>query len=235
MIKKSGQQIEAREIEKTPRPPGMFPDLVEALTSLCFSEDKKQKADVLFVFGSNIIQQQLASKICGLLEEGITKKVIITGGIPSYESIILQPIPESEQILSHIPRELFSDVVFIQENNSKNSLENVLETSLIYNFSGDRSVMFLSHSYASMRSKLTLKKICPDKLLVSQPYDIPSESKKYPISRKHWFKTSFGQAVVWGEFLRFIRYGEREDFPIGDVRENIQRVKELLRERSISY
>jgi DUF218 domain-containing protein len=234
MINKTALQAEKREIEKSPRAPEMFPELINALTDLCFAEDKKQKADLLFVFGSNIIQQQLAKKICGLLEDGIVKKVIITGGIASYENIILQSVPESEQILSYIPIEKFSDVVFIKENNSKNSLENVLEAKLIYNFNDDEKIIFMSHSYASMRSKLTLKKICPDKKLLSHPYDIPTESKRYPISKKFWWKTVYGQAVVWGEFLRFIKYGERKDFPIDDVQEQLTRIKKILAEKNIN-
>jgi hypothetical protein len=234
MINKTALQSEKREIEKSPRTPEMFPELINALTDLCFAKDKKQKADLLFVFGSNIIQQQLAKKICSLLEDGIVKKVIITGGIASYENIILQSIPESEQILSHIPTEKFSDVIFIKENNSKNSLENVLEANLIYNFSNDEKIIFMSHSYASMRSKLTLKKICPDKILLSHPYDVPTESKRYPISKKFWWKTIYGQAVVWGEFLRFVKYGERQDFPVNDVEEQLNKIKKILAEKNIN-
>lgn len=227
-------QLQTREIEKTPQPPEMFPELVDALSRLCFTEDKKQNVDVIFVFGSNIIQQQLAKKISKLLEEGLSKKVIISGGIASYENIILPKLPESEIILSHIPVHQFGDITFIKEVNSKNSLENVLETSLIYDFSKDNSILFLSHSYASTRSKLTLKKICSEHQLISHPYDIPSESKRYPISRKHWWKTIYGQAVVWGEFLRIIKYGEREDFPVEDVREQLKEIKHLLGQRNVA-
>ena len=234
MTNKTVWQSEKREVEKSPRAPVMFPELIDALTRLCFVEDRKEKADLLFVFGTNIIQQQLAKKICGLLEEGIVKKVIVTGGIPSYENIILQSIPESELILSHIPTEKFEDVLFLKENNSKNSLENVLEANQIYDFRPDEKIIFMSHSYASMRSKLTLKKICPDKILLSQPYDIPTESKRYPISRKSWWKTVYGQAVVWGEFLRFIKYGERNDFPIDEVREQLNGLKRMISEKNIA-
>lgn len=234
MVKKTVLQSEKREIEKSPRAPVMFPELIDALTGLCFAEDRKEKADVLFVFGTNIIQQQLAKKICVLLEEGIVKKVIITGGVASYENIILQSIPESELILSHIPTEKFNDVQFIKENNSKNSLENVLEANLIYDFRPDEKIIFMSHSYASMRSKLTLKKICPDKILLSHPYDIPTESKRYPISKKFWWKTVYGQAVVWGEFLRFVKYGERNDFPIDEVQGKLSEVKKILTAKNIA-
>ena len=232
MINKNPLQSEKREIEKAPLAPQMFPELIDALTDLCFAKDKKQTADLLFVFGSNIIQQQLAKKICTLLEDRIVKKVIITGGVASYEHIILQPVPESEQILSHIPTEKFNDVIFIKEIKSKNSLENVLEANLIYDFNKDEKIIFMSHSYASMRSKLTLKKICPDKKLLSHPYDVPTESKRYPISKKFWWKTIYGQAVVWGEFLRFIKYGERRDIPIDDISEKLENIKKILAQKN---
>jgi uncharacterized SAM-binding protein YcdF (DUF218 family) len=232
MINKTVLQQEKREIEKAPAAPQMFPELINALSDLCFAKDKKQHADLLFVFGSNIIQQQLAKKICDILEEGIVKKVIITGGIASYEHIILQPIPESEQILSYIPTEKFKDVIFIKEEKSKNSLENVLEANLIYDFNKDEKIIFMSHSYASMRSKLTLKKICPDKKLISQPYDIPTESKRHPISKKYWWKTIYGQAVVWGEYLRFIKYGERKDIPTDEVFEKLENIKRILAQKN---
>ena len=74
MTKQNALPLEKREIEKAPQAPKMFPELIDALSDLCFAEDKKQKADLLFVFGSNIIQQQVAKKICSLLEDEIVKK-----------------------------------------------------------------------------------------------------------------------------------------------------------------
>ena len=107
-------------------------------------------------------------------------------------------------------------------------MENVLEANSMYDFINDEKIIFMSHSYASMRSKLTLKKICADKILISHPYDVPTESKRYPISKKFWWKTIYGQAVVWGEFLRFIKYGERKDIPVDDISDKLENVKKIL-------
>jgi DUF218 domain len=217
-----------REIKKNPDIPDMTQALVEQLTNLCFVEKTKKQADLLFVFGSNIMQEKLAGIICRLLKQGHFRKVLITGGIADYDRNDLQFRPESEQILSYIPQEVFKSIRFITETVSKNSLENVTEAQKIYDFSQDTEILFLSHSYASRRSKLTLKNICPEKSLFAYPYDIPSGNSSYPVSKASWWKTWIGQSMVWGEYLRILKYGERGDFPIEEVQAQIDSIRKLV-------
>ncbi len=99
---KKQTRLKTREIEKIPRTPHLFPELVAALSQLCFVEDVPRKADLIFVFGSNVQQADIAAVVCQLLKENISKKVIITGGTADYENSYFEPAAESRQILSHI-------------------------------------------------------------------------------------------------------------------------------------
>ena len=226
MRPKSNQE-QLREISKTPVPPVIFPELARALTDLCFSYDEKEPADLIFIFGTNVIQKEVSSIIRGLLLENISKTLLITGGVADYRHTNYENIPESEKIMLYLDKSEFSDISFLIEKISKNTLENVLEAKKIFDFSAINTVMFLSHSYASMRSRLTLKKIFPHGKILSFPYDIPSEQENMPIGRDTWTKSRYGPSVIWGEFLRFTTYGERGDFPIEEVKEKIEKVKLL--------
>ncbi len=217
-----------REIAKIPETPQLSEALVTALTELCFAEDPLERADLLLVFGSNTMQEDLAKLIGRLLEQGLAKTVIITGGIANYLYTRMDGIPESEVILSHIPTRQFPEVRFLTETHSRNSLENVLEAQKIHPFKKEESIIFLSHAHASGRSRLTLKKICPGNKLISHPYEVPMGPGKELLRRSDWWKHSQGKAMVWGEFLRFLKYGERGDIPIDDkVKGKIGNIKRL--------
>lgn len=228
-MSKKSMRLESREIEKIPKTPRLSPELVDALTRLCFLEDEPEPADLIFVFGSNINHLEIAAMISGLLQKNISRKVIITGGKAEYENSHFDEIAESEQILSHIPCSDYPDAIFIRESLSKNSLENVVEAARIYDFSKEPSILFISHSYASRRSRLTMQRICGDAKLISYPFDIPAPgSAKERVSRKRWWKTAAGKSMVWGEYLRFLTYGERGDFPIDEIRNQLETISRLL-------
>ncbi|HTQ28184.1 MAG TPA: ElyC/SanA/YdcF family protein [Puia sp.] len=222
------QAARKREIKKNPEVPDLTPELVDGLTRLCFAEKAKKPVDLLFVFGSNIEQQKLAAHIMKLLRAGISRKVILTGGVADYDMAHVSPVPESQQIFSHIAAEEFSGIHFIRETTSRNSLENVTEAGKIYDFRQDHSILFLSHSYASTRCRLTLKKICPDKEILAWPYDIAAGPGGHPVSRASWWRTPIGQSVVWGEFLRIVKYGDRGDFSTEEVRPQLDQILGML-------
>jgi uncharacterized SAM-binding protein YcdF (DUF218 family) len=215
-----------REIAKLPETPQLSGPLIVALTELCFTEDPLEQADLLLVFGSNTMQEELAKLIGGLLEQHLAKTVIITGGIANYLYTPTNGIPESEVILSHIPTQQFPGVRFLTETHSRNSLENVLEAQKLRHFKREESIIFLSHAHASGRSRLTLKKICPENKLISHPYEVPMGPGQELLRRSDWWKYSQGRAMVWGEFLRFLKYGERGDIPIdNEAKDKIAQIR----------
>jgi hypothetical protein len=46
------------------------------------------------------------------------------------------------------------------------------------------------------------------------------------LRKSDWWKHSQGRAMVWGEFLRFLKYGERGDILVDEeAKEKIEEVK----------
>jgi uncharacterized SAM-binding protein YcdF (DUF218 family) len=226
-MKDTKQGSGAREISKLPQAPPISDDLIKALTELCFSEDPLEKAGVLLVFGSNILQEELSRLIDRLLEQDLAKTVIITGGLADYDHTQTGKRAESEAILSHIRIQRFPAVRFLTETHSRNSLENVLEARKLYPLEKERSILFLSHAHASGRSRLTLKKISPHSKLISHPYEVPMGDGQNILRKSDWWRNPLGTAMIWGEFLRIVKYGERGDISIEEIRDRIKHIKQL--------
>ncbi|MGN7785630.1 ElyC/SanA/YdcF family protein [Niabella sp. 22666] len=202
-----------REIERHPEVPFFSLKIRELLSGLCFRQDKPQRSDLIFAFGTNIIPEILAGRIEELLGNKIAETVLITGGIANYINTEYKNIPESDLIYSAMDRSKFPGIKFILERRSKNNLENVLFSASKFPFSQANTITCLSHSYASRRSVQTLKRIFPGTIF-SYPYDIPSEKEGINITLNNWWETERGRSLVWGEFLRIRTYGGRGDFPL---------------------
>lgn len=223
-----------REISKVPACPDMDAALVSALTELCFQEESLMASDLLFVFGSNVQHREIAHIIRYMLDSALVNQVMITGGIANYNGSFYKKQAESEQIKSYIPLEKYADKKIHTENQSKNIIENIIEAQKVFSFEHIRSMTFLSHSYASTRAALSLKRFFPDIALHCIPLPLPSDLSKYPISRQMWSKTDYGRGLVWGEYLRLQKYGTRGDFPIEDIQANLDEVKRLSEQKSLS-
>ncbi|TCC88460.1 YdcF family protein [Pedobacter hiemivivus] len=223
-----------REILKVPASPDMDAELISALTTLCFQEESLVASDLLFVFGSNVQHREIADIITYMLNAGFVNQVLITGGIANYSGSFYKKEAESEQIKSHIPVEKYADKKIYTENKSKNIIENIVEAQKIVSFANIRSITFLSHSYASTRAALSLKRFFPTVELHCIPLPLTTDIAKYPISRQMWSKTVYGRDLVWGEYLRLLTYGERGDFPIDGIRNELDHVKQLSEKKSLS-
>jgi hypothetical protein len=223
-----------REISKIPECPDMDNALISALTDLCFQEESITGSDLLFVFGSNVQHREIADIIKYMLDNELVDQVLITGGIANYNGSFYKNLAESEQIKSFIPQEKYKDKRIYTENKSKNIIENIIEAKKIISFKNIRSMTFLSHSYASTRAALSLKKYFPEIKLHCIPLPLPTDFLKYPISRQMWSKTEYGRGLIWGEYLRLLTYGERGDFPIDEIREALDHVKALTEQKSLS-
>lgn len=218
-----------REILKHPKPPKLTTELVSLLTHLCFYDRPIQSASVLFVFGSNILHQKIGHKINHFLETYSFDTVLLTGGIANYKASFFESTAESELLLHYIPTSKFPQINFIIEKQSRNTLENVVYANELFNFSAIQSLSFLSHSYASMRSYLTLKKVCQATNFYNYPIPIPSKQSGPLITQSTWFETAEGQALVWGEYLRFATYGKRGDFPTQEVDTIVDQIQQHLK------
>ncbi|SHG62555.1 YdcF family protein [Pedobacter caeni] len=217
-----------REISKTPHCPIMDPELVSVLTDLCFQKENINPSDLLFVFGSNVKHKEIAGIIADLLDTEIIDKVIITGGVANFGGSYYHHKPESESIMSFIPEKKYKDKQIVLETVSKNTLENVVEARKVFCFDQVKTITFISHSYASTRAALTLKRFFPEVTLYCIPFPLPSDQQEFPVNRQLWSKTKYGQSLVLGEYLRLITYGKRGEFPIEDIQALLNQVHDHL-------
>ncbi|MCK8495506.1 YdcF family protein [Spirosoma sp. RP8] len=169
--------------------------------------------DFLFVFGSNVFQHQLAQLINQAIETTGVKLILITGGVARYNDLRIDSVAESERILAAIKYRDRTDLRFILETISTNTLENVVEARKAYNFQVSKQMLFIAHSYATMRSYL----FHAQGEITGWPLVLPSEVEGYGVSQADWHKSAKGRALIWGEYLRFEAYGRRGDFPIQAV------------------
>lgn len=222
-----------REIVKVPQSPDMDAELIAALTNLCFQEESLVSSDLLFVFGSNVQHREIAGVISYMLNMELVNQVLITGGVANYKDSFYKKEAESEQIKSFIPMEKYGDKQVYTENKSKNIIENIVEARKVFSFKNIRSMTFLSHSYASTRAALSLKRFFPSIALHCIPLPLPTDYLKYPISKQMWSKTEYGRGLVWGEYLRLKTYGERGDFPITEIRNSLDHIHNLSLQKSL--
>ncbi|WP_244614397.1 ElyC/SanA/YdcF family protein [Elizabethkingia argenteiflava] len=131
-----------REILKYPSPPCLTPDLINLLTQLCFYDKKIESAQLLFVFGSNILHDEIGMKLTNLLRENKFDILLITGGIANYNDSLYENSAESELILKHIPLAEFPKIQLIMERKSKNTLENVRYANSLLNLSTIKKLPF---------------------------------------------------------------------------------------------
>lgn len=223
-----------REISKVAPSPEMDAEMIAALTSLCFQEESLTASDLLFVFGSNVQHREIADIIRYMLDAQLINQVLITGGIANYNGSFYDKKAESEQIKSYIPVEKYLDKRIITECNSKNIIENIIEAKKVFSFEHVKSMTFLSHSYASTRAVLSLKRFFPSIALHCIPLPLPSGLSRYPISRQMWSKTEYGRGLIWGEYLRLLTYGQRGDFPIAEIQSSLNQIKLMTEQKSLS-
>lgn len=188
-----------REIAKLPNVPYLSDVLIINLSDLCFYQSPITASNILFVFGSNILHKEIANEISRTLIEFKIPTVIITGGIANYSASYFEPIAESELIFSNIAKEKFPETRFIIEKESKNTLENVEFSKSLFDFSKIQNLIFFSHSYASMRSYLTLKKYCKNASFSNYQINIPTDIQGITVDKDNWYKTEHGRRFVWGE------------------------------------
>ncbi|MDR2269505.1 MAG: YdcF family protein [Sphingobacterium sp.] len=187
-----------REISKFPELPTLSDNLIAGLTELCFYRKTIPAPDIIFVFGSNILHQEIGQQLSELLNKFQVPRVIITGGIANYNSSFYEPIAESELIFKNVPDNDFPNTCFIIENKSTHTLENVDYARALYDFSKAKKITFISHSYSSMRAYLSLKKYCNKTEIGYYPVKVPTDIPNISIDLDNWFETSHGKKLVWG-------------------------------------
>ncbi len=200
-------------IPKSPEVPQLTNDDIKFLTHITFGEKiPLQKCDALFVFsGTHPGHWEVA---IDAFRKNFTNKIIVTGG----KSLTGVPHPdwnkknlsEAEIIIRHLLDGGIPEEIITYENQSTNTLENVLYAKKVFDFSSIDSLMFICKSHVTERQRRTLAKHLPDNINYI-PYTFDAQYKNNIISRDTWMNSEEGQSRVWGEYLRILHYGEKGD------------------------
>ncbi len=197
-----------RLIPKLPLVPSLNNLSIELLTQLCFRKDNIQRADLIFVFGTSIGVLETIDKLLELLKLGLSKKVLITGGMPQFEGAITLKEPESQTLYNLIRNKSPTDVEFYLEGRSTNTLENVIYSSEIIKDLKIANILFLSRSFTAGRCFLTLIKQYPKVPLFQSSYHMPLSGPVQLLTYNNWFTFKEGRQRIWGEYLRIREYSK---------------------------
>lgn len=217
-----------RRIPKRVPPPPLSHLHITSLSQLCFGKEVSGTADLIFFFGTNTEHVKAALLLTSLLERGISRRLLITGGLAHYSDATIPLQIESEKLYSLLSKEEFPGVEFILERDSSNTLENVLYALELYDFSHAKRLIFVSQSFALGRSRLTLQRYLPHTELLQQNYDISVEGHG-PLTKDNWYQTQVGRELVWGEFLRIVTYGRDGMIECEEIEPNLKRLLEKCR------
>jgi uncharacterized SAM-binding protein YcdF (DUF218 family) len=159
--------VSGREIPKLPEVPILNEKVSNFLSELCFVKPRDGLIDVLFVFGSSISHHELALHVISTYHGIGCRKIIITGGAASHPiqgHVNQEARSESSLIASEILEnsdEIPSDNLILEED-SQNTLQNVLFGLPILHKLSPKSLGIICHSYAARRSLLTLQTYFPN-------------------------------------------------------------------------
>lgn len=98
----------SRRLPKRISPPPLSLETTALVTRLCFKEEREETADIIFLFVTNVCHNEAADIIDGLLRRGVSKRVIITGGITKFLDEAEDGEIESSKVLSSMDKELLS-------------------------------------------------------------------------------------------------------------------------------
>jgi uncharacterized SAM-binding protein YcdF (DUF218 family) len=200
-------------IHKEIEMPALNQKQLEYITEMTFSRRETiRKCDAIFVFsGTHPGHWEKAIKAYNL---NLASKIIVTGGRsltgtahPKWEGRTSPNVTEASVIISSLLQAGIPEEKIIFEDQSKNSLENVLYAKDIIDFSSIDSLLVICKSHAAGRQIRTLRKHFPEDMTFI-PYPFNTKYHDTVISRSSWMNSDTGRKRVWAEYLRIIHYGQ---------------------------
>lgn len=197
-------------IPKEIKAPALNQRQIEELTNIVFlPEMEPVPCDAIFIFGGT--HPGHWEKAIEAYKKGYGQKIIITGGVsptgvkhPDWND---QNEPEANVIVSKLTENGIKQDDIVFENQSQNTLENVLFAKEVFDFSTIESLLFVGKNHAAGRQYRTLAQHLP-KNLQFVPFGFDAHFHGYTISRNNWMYSETGRARVLGEYLRIIHYGK---------------------------
>ena len=208
-----------REVAKLPEIPFLNEIIIKALNELCFRHDNDLSSvhsDTVFVFGTAVSLDKSAETIIETVKQVSPKKLIISGGIPSYQDSYDISKPESELLYDLVHQSIPRDLKVCLEKTSNNCLENV-RNSLPF-LKDSEQITFVSKSFGAGRDYLTLKKFLPHSRYTQKTFDALYPGNAGYITKENWHHDVDSTKRVWGEFLRIVKYSQRGDIEHNEVK-----------------
>ena len=187
----------------------LSPEEIEHITQTVFVASESQPTDLLFIFGTSTIDNEILESVARDCLQGRFSKVLVTGlsGRLYYETgKPVARIMRDELIARGVP----SDIILVQDR-STNTLEDVafsLDVLEKHDVSPE-SIAFLCKAHHSGRCLRSLRKFFPSQTLSPVTYLAVYDGVK--ISREDWYRHAVSRGRVYGEYLRIIEYTKRGD------------------------
>ena len=185
------------------------PEEIEHITQTVFIASESQPADLLFIFGTSTIDNDILESVARDCQQKHFPKVMVTGLSGRLYSETGKPVAHimrDELITRGVP----SDLILVQDR-STNTLEDVafsLEVLEKHSISPE-SIAFLCKAHHSGRCLRTLRKFFPSQTLLPVTYLAEYEGVK--VSKADWYQHEVSRGRVYGEYLRIIEYTRRGD------------------------
>ena len=187
----------------------LSPKEIEHITQTVFVAPEFQPVDLLFIFGTSTIDNEILESVARDYQKGRFPKVIVTGLSGRLYSETGKPVAHimrDELITRGIP----SDIILVQDR-STNTLEDVafsLDVLEKHSISPE-SIAFLCKAHHSGRCLRTLRKFFPSQIL--SPVTYLAEYEGVKISKEDWYQHEVSRGRVYGEYLRVVEYTRRGD------------------------
>ena len=188
----------------------LSPEEIESITQTVFlTSDLHPTADLLFIFGTSTIDNEILESVARDCQQKHFPKVIVTGLSGRLYSETGKPVAHimhDELIARGVP----SDLTLVQDR-STNTLEDVafsLDVLEKHSIS-PKSIAFLCKAHHSGRCLRTLRKFFPSQTL--SPVTYVAEYEGVKVSKADWYQHEISRSRVYGEYLRIIEYTRRGD------------------------
>ena len=183
---------------------------IEDITQTVFvTSDLHPAADLLFIFGTSSIDNEILESVARDCQQGHFPKVLVTGLSGRLYSKTGKPVAHimrDELITRGVP----SDLILVQDK-STNTFEDVafsLDVLEKHSISPE-SIAFLCKAHHSGRCLRTLRKFFPAQTL--SPITYVAEYDGVKVSKEDWYQHEVSRGRVYGEYLRIIEYSKRGD------------------------
>ncbi|MEL3971362.1 YdcF family protein [Rossellomorea oryzaecorticis] len=200
-------------IPKETEMPQLDKKQLEKVTDLTFYERiPLKKCNAIFVFsGTHPGHWEKAIEAYKL---DLAPKIIVTGGRsltgiphPKWEGRQSHSITEASVIISYLLQAGIPEESIIYEDQSTNSLENVLYAKDIIDFVAIASMLVICKSHVAGRQIRTHMKHFPSGIVyISFSFNATYQNSE--ITRENWFNSEIGRNRVWGEYRRIFNYGQ---------------------------